>query len=62
MCWYCGFPTAVIRRNGPILNYLAVLRQEISLVSEQVRQGLPVSDVHFGAERLTLSGQPSTWR
>ncbi|TIO89156.1 MAG: coproporphyrinogen III oxidase, partial [Mesorhizobium sp.] len=34
MCWYCGFPTAVTRRNDPILNYLAVLRQEISLVSE----------------------------
>lgn len=56
MCWYCGFPTAVIRRNGPILNYLAVLRQEISLVSEQVRQGLPVSDVHFGGGTPHLIG------
>ncbi|RWP08800.1 oxygen-independent coproporphyrinogen III oxidase [Mesorhizobium sp.] len=56
MCWYCGFPTAVTRRNGPILNYLAVLRQEISLVSEQVRQGLPVSDVHFGGGTPHLIG------
>lgn len=56
MCWYCGFPTAVIRRNGPILNYLAVLRQEISLVSQQVRQGLPVSDVHFGGGTPHLIG------
>lgn len=56
MCWYCGFPTAVTRRNDPILNYLAVLRQEISLVSEQARQGLPVSDVHFGGGTPHLIG------
>lgn len=48
MCWYCGFPVSITRRDASVLNYLAVLREEIRLVSEQAPQGLPVSDVHFG--------------
>lgn len=48
MCWYCGFPTTITRRDGPVLNCLTVLREEIRLVSEQAPQALPVSDVHFG--------------
>ena len=56
MCWYCGFPTTVTRRDAPILNYLAVLRDEIRLVSEQTPRALPVSDVHFGGGTPTLIG------
>ncbi|WEX91732.1 oxygen-independent coproporphyrinogen III oxidase (plasmid) [Sinorhizobium garamanticum] len=48
ICWYCGCPTNIARLDAPILHYLAVLRDEIGLVSEQTRQALPVSDVHFG--------------
>ncbi|OKO81924.1 oxygen-independent coproporphyrinogen III oxidase [Bradyrhizobium sp. NAS96.2] len=54
MCWYCGFPTTFTRRNAPIFDYLAVLREEIRLVAEQAPQGLPVSDVHFGGGTPTL--------
>ncbi|WP_353642666.1 oxygen-independent coproporphyrinogen III oxidase [Mesorhizobium sp. WSM2239] len=55
-CWYCGFPTTITRQDSPILNYVAVLRDEIRLVSEQVPQPLPVGDVHFGGGTPTLIG------
>ncbi|MDK1389849.1 oxygen-independent coproporphyrinogen III oxidase [Sinorhizobium sp. 8-89] len=54
MCWYCGFPTSITRRDASILNYLAVLREEIRLVAEQAPQALPVSDVHFGGGTPTI--------
>ncbi|WP_192385968.1 radical SAM protein, partial [Mesorhizobium silamurunense] len=56
MCRYCGFPTTITRRDAPILNYLAMLRDEIRLVSEQTPRALPVSDVHFGGGTPTLIG------
>ncbi|ADV14728.1 oxygen-independent coproporphyrinogen III oxidase [Mesorhizobium australicum WSM2073] len=56
ICWYCGFPTTIARNQGPILDYLAVLRDEIRLVWEQVQQGLVVNDVHFGGGTPTLIG------
>ncbi|WP_439331032.1 oxygen-independent coproporphyrinogen III oxidase [Mesorhizobium carmichaelinearum] len=56
LCWYCGFPTTIVRRDAPILKYLAVLRDEIRLISEQVPQPLPVSDVHFGGGTPSLIG------
>lgn len=55
-CWYCGFPTTITRHNAPIHNYLAVLLDEIRLVSERAPQALPVSDVHFGGGTPTLIG------
>ncbi|NOJ41467.1 oxygen-independent coproporphyrinogen III oxidase [Bradyrhizobium australiense] len=54
ICWYCGFPTAISRRDAPILNYLSVLREEIRLVAEQAPEALPVSDVHFGGGTPTV--------
>ncbi|MDL2402936.1 oxygen-independent coproporphyrinogen III oxidase [Rhizobium mayense] len=54
MCWYCGFPTSITRQDALILNYLAMLREEIRLVAEQVPQTLPVSDVHFGGGSPTI--------
>ncbi|MGL3104218.1 oxygen-independent coproporphyrinogen III oxidase [Bradyrhizobium sp. BR 1432] len=54
ICWYCGFPTTMILRHAPLLDYLAVLREEIRLVAERAPQGLPVNDVHFGGGTPTL--------
>ncbi|MCZ4093560.1 oxygen-independent coproporphyrinogen III oxidase [Sinorhizobium psoraleae] len=54
MCWYCGCPTTITRRDAPIQNYVAALRDEIRLVSELTPQALPVSDVHFGGGTPTL--------
>lgn len=54
ICWYCGFPRSSTGRNAPILNYLAVLREEIRLVAAKAPDALPVSDVHFGGGTPTL--------
>ncbi|GLR92362.1 hypothetical protein GCM10007857_90900 [Bradyrhizobium iriomotense] len=54
ICWYCGFPTATTLQDAPILDYLAVLREEIRLVAENVPKELPVMDVHFGGGTPTL--------
>ncbi|MCC8958599.1 oxygen-independent coproporphyrinogen III oxidase [Bradyrhizobium sp. Pear77] len=54
ICWYCGFPTSLIRSERSIRNYLAALREEIRLVADQLPRALPVSDVHFGG------GTPTT--
>ncbi|MDL2408261.1 oxygen-independent coproporphyrinogen III oxidase [Rhizobium calliandrae] len=54
MCWYCGFPTSITRQDALILNYLAMLHEEIRLVAGQVPQALPVSDVHFGGGSPTI--------
>ncbi|MGY5810276.1 oxygen-independent coproporphyrinogen III oxidase [Rhizobium sp. LEGMi198b] len=54
MCWYCGFPTSITRLDNLIINYLAVLREEIRLVAELAPQALPVSDVHFGGGSPTI--------
>ncbi|KRP84817.1 coproporphyrinogen III oxidase [Bradyrhizobium pachyrhizi] len=48
ICWYCGFPTSLIRSERPIRNYLAALREEIRLVADRLPRALPVRDVHFG--------------
>lgn len=54
ICWYCGFPRSSTARDAPILNYLAVLREEIRLVAAKAPDALPVSDVHFGGGTPTL--------
>ncbi|MDF0516610.1 oxygen-independent coproporphyrinogen III oxidase [Bradyrhizobium yuanmingense] len=54
ICWYCGFTTALTRRDAPILGYLEVLRKEIDLVAKKTPQAMPVSDVHFGGGTPTL--------
>lgn len=54
ICWYCGFPRSSTGRDAPILNYLAVLHEEIRLVAAKAPDALPVSDVHFGGGTPTL--------
>ncbi|MDK1376541.1 MULTISPECIES: oxygen-independent coproporphyrinogen III oxidase [unclassified Sinorhizobium] len=54
MCWYCGFPTSITRRDASIVDYLAMLRAEIHFVAVQAPQALPVSDVHFGGGTPTI--------
>ncbi len=54
MCWYCGFPTSITRRDASILDYLTSLREEIRLVAAHAPQALSVSDVHFGGGTPTI--------
>ncbi|MBP1885066.1 oxygen-independent coproporphyrinogen III oxidase [Sinorhizobium mexicanum] len=54
MCWYCGFPTSITRRDASIVDYLAMLHTEIRLVAAQAPQALTVRDVHFGGGSPTI--------
>lgn len=54
MCWYCGCHTTITQRDAPIIDYLAVLRQEIGLVAERLNAPLPVRHVHFGGGTPTI--------
>lgn len=54
MCWYCGCHTTVALRDGPIVDYLAVLRSEIALVAGQLAEPLDVRHIHFGGGTPTI--------
>lgn len=54
MCWYCGCHTTVALRDGPIIDYLGVLRREIDLVAGHLRAPLDVRHVHFGGGTPTI--------
>jgi oxygen-independent coproporphyrinogen-3 oxidase len=48
MCWFCGCHTQIVRRYGPIADYLAYLWREIDLVADRLPGRMPVSHIHFG--------------
>ncbi|MBZ9798658.1 oxygen-independent coproporphyrinogen III oxidase [Mesorhizobium sp. ES1-4] len=54
MCWYCGCHTTITRQDRPILDYLGVLREEISMVAARIPNRLPVGEVHFGGGTPTI--------
>lgn len=54
MCWYCGCHTTVARRDGPIGDYIAVLRREIETVADHLRAPLDVRHIHFGGGTPTI--------
>ena len=48
LCWYCGCQAKVVNRSGPVVSYLAHLRQEIDLVLDVLGRGRPVCSMHWG--------------
>ena len=54
MCWYCGCHTSITRRDEPIAAYVAALRREIDLVSEQVDRPIRIDHIHFGGGTPTI--------
>ncbi|MCO5131049.1 MAG: oxygen-independent coproporphyrinogen III oxidase [Xanthobacteraceae bacterium] len=54
MCWYCGCNTTISGRDEPIADYLAALRREIAMVTDQIGRRLAVSHVHFGGGTPTI--------
>ncbi len=54
MCWYCGCNTTISRRDEPIADYLAALRREIEMVTDQIGRRLSVGHVHFGGGTPTI--------
>jgi oxygen-independent coproporphyrinogen-3 oxidase len=54
MCWYCGCHTTITQRDAPIIDYLAVMRREIELVTDRLSHPLAVRHVHFGGGTPTI--------
>lgn len=54
MCWYCGCHTTITKKDQPVLDYLAVLREEIHLVADHVSGRLCIGEVHFGGGTPTI--------
>ena len=56
MCWFCGCHTTITRGDRPILDYLQMLREEISLVSARTKAPLNIDHLHFGGGTPTIMG------
>lgn len=54
MCWYCGCHTTIVRRDGPITEYLTALRHEIDTVVSHVAYPLSIHHIHFGGGTPTI--------
>lgn len=54
MCWYCGCHTTVALRDGPVLDYLDVLRAEVGLVADRLAGPLDIRHIHFGGGTPTI--------
>jgi oxygen-independent coproporphyrinogen-3 oxidase len=48
LCWYCGCNTRAVNRGEPIEDYVAVLADEIALVTREIGRRPRVSSLHFG--------------
>ncbi len=53
LCWFCGCHTKVVNQYEPIANYMALLTQEVALVSRKVSSS-PVTHIHFGGGSPTV--------
>lgn len=56
MCWYCGCHTKISKRDGPIIDYLQALQQEISTTGKTISQKAKVRHLHFGGGTPTIIG------
>lgn len=54
MCWYCGCHTTITQRDAPIVDYVAILRREIELVTRHLAGPVPARHVHFGGGTPTI--------
>lgn len=56
MCWYCGCHTKISKRDGPIIDYLDALQQEIATIGKTIPQKVKVRHLHFGGGTPTIIG------
>ncbi|MDR3495985.1 MAG: oxygen-independent coproporphyrinogen III oxidase [Ancalomicrobiaceae bacterium] len=54
ICHYCGCHTKASLRDGPLIDYAAVLINEIGLVSRFIGSRQPVSHIHWGGGTPSL--------
>ena len=48
MCWYCGCNMKLVKREGPLKDYVAALLAEIALLADALPARLPVAHLHWG--------------
>lgn len=60
LCWFCGCNTRVVNAHEPVARYVALLRDEIALVAENLRGRHTVRHIHFGGGSPTMMGA-SEW-
>lgn len=48
MCWYCGCHTKVVRRYGPIADYVRLLEREVEMVADAIPGRPAVAQIHWG--------------
>ncbi|MCP4923113.1 MAG: oxygen-independent coproporphyrinogen III oxidase [bacterium] len=53
LCWFCGCHTKIVNHYDPILRYLDLLKQEIELISHDLKD-VPVKHIHFGGGSPTV--------
>lgn len=53
LCWFCGCHTKIVNHYDPIKKYLSLLKEEVNLVSEYVKNS-PVKHIHFGGGSPTV--------
>ena len=58
LCWFCGCNTRVVNAHEPVARYVALLRDEIALVSERLRGRHTVHHIHFGGGSPTMMRAP----
>lgn len=54
LCWFCGCHTRITRRDAPVQDYVAMLLEEIGLVSERLGAARSVAHIHFGGGSPSL--------
>ena len=54
LCLYCGCHTTVVRRYGPVAEYVDLLEREIELVGEQLTGGHRAAHIHWGGGTPTM--------
>ncbi len=58
LCWYCGCNTTIVNEYDRVADYLALLRQEIEMVSKALPGKPFVSHIHFGGGTPTIVSSP----
>ena len=48
LCWYCGCNMKLASRDGPLIEYAAMLRREIALLASKLPARMKISHLHWG--------------
>ncbi len=54
LCWFCGCNMKVVNRDGPIVDYIDLLRREVEMVASRMDHHGRVTHLHFGGGTPTI--------